>query len=433
MRWFFPLIFVALACPSQASEPLPNPLTLDVALELADNTHPEIQLRLAELDKTRALGLQASGDDDIDVRLLLFPNYVIPPDIAPQDRNDSQAHFTVSKRLYDFGQTSSLLEAAELSTQAKELFYQDARNRMRLNIIQRYFNVLLSDIEFAVQNEDMAVAYVTVDRAREENALGKKSDVDLMELENEYQAIRLKRYRAETLQRATRSLLAQALNRPNDLPSDLELPELADNDRPLPEYEELVDQALANNLKMKALSVEIEAARYRMDASRNKNYPVLTGELQASYYNREFGSRNPFTAGVLLDIPIYTGDRVNADVASEQADFMRYQAEYKAEEFNIRQDILTTWQTIQTLVAQREQAYTQADYRDLYLDRSRTLYEMEAKADIGDAMARQTEARLLSLRTEFELALAWAQLDILLGQAPMESDSVSDDSKEATP
>jgi outer membrane protein TolC len=184
---------------------------------------------------------------------------------------------------------------------------------------------------------------------------------------------------------------------------------------------------------MKALAIEIDAARHRMDASRSKNYPVLSGELLASYYNREFGSRNPFTAGLLLDIPIYTGERVDADVASEQADFMRYQAELKAEEFNIRQDILTTWQTIQTLIAQREQAFTQSDYRELYLDRSRTLYEMEARADLGDAMVRQTEARLLSLRTEFELALAWAQLEVLLGQPPMESDMLSGDNTGVTP
>jgi outer membrane protein TolC len=427
MRWSLPLIFLAIACPLWANEPLPNPLTLEAALEFADNTHPEIQLRLVELEKTRAQGLQVAGGDDLDVRLKLFPNYVIPPEIAPQDRNDSQAHFSVSKRLYDFGQTSNLVEAAELSTQAKELFYQDARNRMRLSIIQRYFNVLISDIEFSVQNEDMAVAYITMDRARDEHALGKKSDVDLMELESAYQEIRLKRYRAETLQRATRSLLAQALNRPQDLPSDLELPGLEGNERPLPEYETLVDMALANNLKMKALSIEIDAARHRMDASRSKNYPVLSGEVLASYYNREFGSRNPFTAGLLLDIPIYTGERVDADVAAEQADFMRYQAELKAEEFNIRQDILTAWQTIQTLQAQREQADTQTDFRELYLDRSRTLYEMEARADLGDAMVRQTEARLLTLRTEFELALAWAQLEVLTGQPPMETNLLTAD------
>jgi outer membrane protein TolC len=393
-------------------------LTLDEALGQAELTHPEIQLQLAELELARAEALQTDGDDDLDIRLALNPAYVIPPSIAPQDRNDSQAHLVAQKKLYDFGQTKSLIDAAELSTAAQEHLYRHANHRLRLAVMKRYFDVLLADIEFAVENEAMAMAYVRVDRARDEFDLGKLSEVDLFALENTYQEIRLKRYRAETRQRATRSLLAQTLNKPDDLPSDLEVPLLPENKRELPEYEALVEQAMIQNPKLMALNSEMNASRYRMAASRAQNYPTLTGEVRASYYNREFGSRNPFTAGVILDIPIYTGDRTDGDTAVAQAGFMRLQAEHRNEEFIIRQQLLDTWQEIQTLMAQREQATTQIDFRELYLDRSRALYELEATADLGDAMVEQTRARLLELRTELELALSWATIDVLLGNSP---------------
>ena len=54
MRWPLLLISLAMLGPAMAAEPLPSPLTLEAALEYADNTHPEIQLRLVELEKTRA-------------------------------------------------------------------------------------------------------------------------------------------------------------------------------------------------------------------------------------------------------------------------------------------------------------------------------------------------------------------------------------------
>ena len=54
----------------------------------------------------------------------------------------------------------------------------------------------------------------------------------------------------------------------------------------------------------------------------------------------------------------------------------------------------------------------------MYLDRSRALYEMEVKTDLGDSMARTTEARRRRVETEYRIALAWARLDAVLGVEP---------------
>jgi len=433
MHWSL-LCLIILIAPSLAlSETLPNPLRLEQALDLADATHPEVMLRLAEVEQARARSLDAGSDDDFELHLELSPRWIVPPLISPQDQNDSQVHLIARKRLYDFGQTRNRVDAAELSEQAKQHLYSQARNQLRLSIMQRYFEVLLADIEFSRENEAMAVAFIRFDKARDRHELGQLSDTALTEIETGYQEVRLRRYRAETRQRATRSMLAQALNQPSDLPSDLELPGLPENNRELPEYEDLVSQALANNLNMMAYNTELEAIRLQMAASRSTNYPVLTGDVQASYYNREFGSRNPFGAGVTLDIPLYTGDRKAAATAEDQAAFMRVQAQMKSEEFSIRQQLLESWQTVQTLMAQREQADTLTEYRELYLDRSRALYEFEVTTDLGDAMVQQTEARLLTLRTEFELALAWGLIDVLLGNAPMSPETSSLTLNQETP
>lgn len=57
------------------------------------------------------------------------------------------------------------------------------------------------------------------------------------------------------------------------------------------------------------------------------------------------------------------------------------------------------------------------DYRDLYLERSRALYELEVTSDLGDAMVQLSEAQLFKAQTFFELAVAWAKLDSLLGSS----------------
>ncbi len=74
--------------------------------------------------------------------------------------------------------------------------------------------------------------------------------------------------------------------------------------------------------------------------------------------------------------------------------------------------------SINLLEAQQRENSVQIDYRDLYLDRSRTLYELEVKADLGDAMTNQTTARLAQMETDFQLLMSWAVLDALQGRLP---------------
>ncbi len=68
------------------------------------------------------------------------------------------------------------------------------------------------------------------------------------------------------------------------------------------------------------------------------------------------------------------------------------------------------------LRASREEAQTRIDYRELYLDRSRTLYEMEVSSDLGDAMVVSSQARLRQAEIEYRLLLNWARLNALRGR-----------------
>ena len=49
------------------------------------------------------------------------------------------------------------------------------------------------------------------------------------------------------------------------------------------------------------------------------------------------------------------------------------------------------------------------------MDRSRTLYELEESADLGDAQAEQLRALLETKRIEYELAMAWAEFEVMRG------------------
>ena len=71
---------------------------------------------------------------------------------------------------------------------------------------------------------------------------------------------------------------------------------------------------------------------------------------------------------------------------------------------------------LEVLELQREEMRALGEYRELYLDRSRALYEMEVQSDIGDAQAKISDYHYRKTETEYRIAVAWAQLDALRGR-----------------
>jgi hypothetical protein len=222
----------------------------------------------------------------------------------------------------------------------------------RLEIMQRFFDVLLADLSFARDNEAMAVAFIQFDRAEARQELGQFSPLRTAELEADYQLIRRQRAASEAAQRMTRALLATSLGHPTSLPRQLVTPELETQETELPELDAVVAAALEHNPSIQALMQdqgEAEQALLRM-AVRERALELLT-RLQ------------------LLDV-----------------------------------------------IA--EQARTESDWRDLKLDESRTMYELEAQADLGFSMSQQTKARRDEQATAFCRALTLAELSALQGAKP---------------
>jgi len=116
-----------------------------------------------------------------------------------------------------------------------------------------------------------------------------------------------------------------------------------------------------------------------------------------------------------LKVPLYQGGKVAAYIAQAQAELDHLQAELAKEQMVIRQAVLETWMELQTLIAQREEVGAISNWREMQLDRNRTLYELEFSTDFGDALVNLSDVELFKSKTEYAIALQWATLDALVG------------------
>ena len=183
------LLLASWAYAGEPGTPLPEPLTLPAALSMADSVHPDVAAVEADNAARRAEQLALAALTGVTMRF------------DADDRADG-------------------------------MLLAHARQHRRTKILRCYLGVLLADLTFTLENEAMAIAYVRMNRTRERHTLGQVSDIALAERNSRYQAARHQRYAAEAAQRASRSRLALALNRPGELAATLLPPRLPGQSRP---------------------------------------------------------------------------------------------------------------------------------------------------------------------------------------------------------
>lgn len=414
---------IALCMAPMAQAEGGKPLTMETALATIESAHPDLQMARADRDAAIAERDMAASRTDTSLNFEGILRSGAQKPNMDSYLPDNGVRLTARKTLYDFGRSSTAEEAAEYELNARESDLITAREHRSLDVMSRFFDVLLADMQYTADNEMMAILYVSFDHGRDNFAAGKISAVELAALESRSQDALLKRNVSMQRQRISRALLANAMNRPGDLPGDLEDPRLESNNRKLPDYHTLIPVMLANNPRINSQQELLIASQKRIESFRADKRPTLDAEVQAGDYSRTALTRDNVSAGLILSWPIWQGNRNDSRVAREYALSNKAQATLDKLKMDMTESLLETYLQIQQLQSVgRSSAQKKIEHNDLMLERSRGLYEMELRSDMGTAMADTVESTLRARRNEYQLALAFARLEAMMGkplEAPM--------------
>jgi outer membrane protein TolC len=410
---------VGLEAPSPAEKKpvstLPAPLTLSAVLSLPDRISPGVvqaQARKA-LRASRRDEIQADNGVDVGIEGRLgWRDY----------QNETQDHHRLAlhmgKKLYDFGRTEQAARAEDTLVGAEDLRYQDRLRQFRVRAMKAYFDIILADFQYRIDNEAMAVAYIDFDKARDRHELSRISDVEFLRLEAEYEKVLTRRTRSEYEQRRTRENLANLAGQPGHLPDKVRMPELAFlAERSLKNLEEYQQTALEDNLKIRRLRTEIEALQHRLESESAADTPTFRadawGGKLSSYPEERHGN---WEFGLSMHYPLHDGGTRKARMQSVRAEIKSLQAERRLAEQTLRDQVTQVYFDLQLAKVQARQNQRYSDYAELYFEFSRGMYENEMQTDLGDSMVKLSQSTYNIMRQRFEETLSWAQLDHLTGQ-----------------
>ncbi len=389
-------------------------LTLDEALATVAAAHPDRRMVESDLALSRADREQAASRQDFS----LFLDGSLRRGRQPDGdwKPDNLGRIVARKPLLDFGRTGQAVAAADQEIAARQAELLSIESLRRIDIMARYFDVLLADQQYVADNEFMTVAYLDWDKARERFELGVGNQPDLLRLEAFYQDWRERRNASLQRTRSTRQKLAHAMYRPGKLPATLAEPALQDNARPVPEFDSLLAWMMQKNPRVQALQAQLAASDSRLGAIRAERNPTLDAEVFGAGFSRESTTRDELSAGLVFNIPLYQGGRVDARVARELAQKERRVAELEKLKLDLSDSLLATLQEIEWLRGSGiAAADKQVEYRDWALERARAEYELELKTNLGSSMAETQAAQLRRKQMEYRLALALARLEALSG------------------
>jgi outer membrane protein TolC len=401
----------------QAATELPERLSFDQAMKIVDEgNHYEALLVKADYESVSSDLLRISGLNGFNIDLVALAQYVEASEvIASSSNEDHEVSVLMTKTLLDSGYSDEKEQSAESRLSSIRLLMKQIRLNKRIEVARNFFDIKLSDMKFALDNEAISTAYVKFNKTQERNELKQSSDVDLLKAQFEYQQVRAMRYESETKQRISRARFSESIARPNDLPADVIVPDLSFLDRKRPEFEDVLKLALNNNLQLRAQQLLVEAASHELMASRKKSGSTLSSEIEWAEYSHETASKYNWRAALKFSVPLFENDSVKSLKASALAELQKQKIKQMQIESEIRQQCLETWQRIYVLKARQDIDEVAEEYRELYQDRSRAFYELEHRTDLGDSFVRVSEARYEKYKNNFELVVTWMKLAMLTG------------------
>ncbi len=406
---------------SAASAVLPEPLGLDYVLQQHDPAaHPDLQLSLAQQQAARAQAEITESAYATEAAINLRARWIEPSSLSAfQSNTDHKASLNINKQLYDFGVTGRLEDAYSSLIGASELDADYASGLHRIRMARLYFDVLLSDLEYAWRNEAMAVAFIAFDKQQQRFELKQLDEISLLEEESAYQDSLAVRTRASFKQRVSRARLAESLGAPDNLPGDLVTPTLPALLQAPADPAELIGRALQTSPQVLAAQQRLQAAQLQYEADSSRWQPSLSADLEIAEYSRDLPSREDWRAGINLKVPLYESGQNRSQAALAFARRTEAQARLNQLKTSVREDIYAAWENISSLISRSQALATNLRFAERALDKSRGEYELEIRTDFGDSLVRISRARYDKASNDYELIIEKMQLALLLGEDPV--------------
>ena len=434
-----PALLLALAALSARAfagdAPPAGPMTLDQAIDAVLAHYPSLDAARAEIDAAGARTMQSNAERLPQVSgqagyaydsLRPYVSFALPgspPNAIYQNiTNSYAASITARQLLTDFGRTDSLVDMARSGKITAQDALEEARHQLGYETIQAFYGVILLRSSAAVAREEISTLEEALRISEKKFGAGTATKFDVLTTQ-----VRLANARnnlTDTLasldkqENSLRQLLSWPLGTPLELSGDFdaEVPAIAES--------EAIADGLVNRPEMKLARDDEKTARLKLDAARDGNRPTLsaevTGGVADGYVPSLYDNKGYVTAGLNLQVPIFTGKRLTGDRLEADAGVRSSEARAQELVTTITTDVANAYSDLNAARARLASADTLVAQAKEALDLAQTRYAngVITNFELLDAQSSFRSAELSRLQARYDCVLARQAVARAAGVAP---------------
>ncbi len=426
------LALVGLLATPAAAQPRHEVLTLDRAIEIGLVQQPSVRVTRASIEQANAR-IQSA-------RVVLRPTLGLQGTMAvgsSRQFSDATTNTTTggffdptlstgfsanaSWRIYDFGQTSAAIRAAEASAEATAAAIGTTNLDIRSSVAIAFLEAIARARLVVVAESTVKSEEVHLDQARRFVAAQAKDPIEVVQAQ-----ARAANARSALAQSQSNAAVALSNLRSAIGWLDPQVTFTVDGAWPTPPVEDpadlttLVDAARKHRPELVQLDKQVIAAEASVTVAQAERRPVLSAQANTQWGpdQNDWAPQPTWTAGVTLSWQLYDGGRSAADVRVARAQVLGIQAQRDQLLVSLTSELDSARARIvanRANVTASNEAVTAARAQ-LRLADARYTQGLGSQIELADAQTAVTTAEGNLVQAEWQLAEAWAQLKRALGQ-----------------
>jgi outer membrane protein len=431
------LSFAALAASAPAQETPAGPLNLTQTIQTVLARYPTIAAAQSAVDAARARTVQSNADRLPQVSAQgsytynsLRP-YVsisipgLPPGAIYENVQDAYGvNITARQLLTDFGRTDKLVEMARSGEISAQDALEQTRHQLGYQAIESFYGVLLLRSSADVAREEIAALEEALRIAQRKFAAGSATKFDV--LTTQVRLANAKNHLTDTLsqlekqENGLRQLLGLGLSSPLQIVGEF------DADAPALAESVAIADGLLNRPEMKIARDDEQTARLRLDAADRSNRPTLeaqvTGGIENGVVPDLYDNKGYVTAGLAVNVPIFTGRRILGDRLEAGAGVRSAQARERELNDSITTDVADAYSDLNAAKARLANADLLVDQAKEALSLAQTRYAngVITNFELLDAQSSSRSAELSRLQARYDCVLARQAVARAAGVAPQQ-------------
>jgi len=429
------LALSGLAAPAPAADTPTGPLTLDQTVQAVLARYPTISAAQAAVDAARARTMQTNADRLPQVSaqggytynsLRPYVSFAVPglpPGAIYENVQDAYGvNITARQLLTDFGRTDKLVDMARSGQISAEDALEATRHQLGYQAIEDFYGVLLLRSSVGVAREEIAALEEALRIAQRKFGAGSATKFDVLTTQ-----VRLavsENHLTDTLsslekqENGLRQLLGMELSAPVQIVGDFDAEAPA-----IPESAAIAD-GLMNRPEMKIARDDEKTARLRLDAANRSSRPRLdaqvTGGVENGVVPDLYDNKGYVTAGLSLEVPIFTGRRILGDRMEADAGVRSAQARERELNDTITNDVANAYSDLNAARSRLANADTLVEQAREALALAQTRYAngVITNFELLDAQSALRSAELSRLQARYDCVLARQAVARAAGVAP---------------